>query len=73
LEGEFADEQLGRFLVTTDFTKSNSSGPETMGLLHTSGDGWCGLASLLGSELFTRCLATVGRIGNALIHDLIVE
>jgi hypothetical protein len=58
LERELADEQLGRLLVTTDFTKSDRSRPETMGLLDTSSDGGC-LASLLGSELLTRGLATV--------------
>ena len=57
LEGEFADEQLGRLLVTADFTESDGSRPETMRLLDTSSDG--GFASLLGSELFTRGLATV--------------
>ena len=57
LEGELADEELSRLLVTTDFTESDSSRPETMGLLDTSGDGGC-LASLLGSELLTRGLAT---------------
>jgi hypothetical protein len=39
LERELADEQLGGFLVTTDFTKSHSSGPETMGLLDTTSSG----------------------------------
>ena len=37
LEGEFANEQVGRLLVFTDFTKSDSSGAETMGLLDTTG------------------------------------
>jgi hypothetical protein len=39
LEGEFANEQLGRLLVTTNFTESHSSGPEAMGLLHTTSGG----------------------------------
>jgi hypothetical protein len=39
LEGEFANKQFGRLLVTTNFTKSHSSGPETMGLLHTTSGG----------------------------------
>ena len=39
LEWEFANEQFGRFLVTTNFTKSHGSGPETMGLLHTTSGG----------------------------------
>ena len=36
LEGELADEQLGRLLVTPDFTKGDSTRPETMGLLDTT-------------------------------------
>jgi hypothetical protein len=36
LEGELADEQLGRLLVTPNFTESDGTGPETMGLLHTT-------------------------------------
>ena len=37
LEGEFADQKLGRLLVTTDFTKSDGTWAVTMGLLDTSG------------------------------------
>ena len=36
LEREFTNEKLRRLLVTTDFTKSDSSRPETMRLLHTT-------------------------------------
>ncbi len=36
LEGELADEELGRLLVATNFTEGDGSGPEAMGLLHTS-------------------------------------
>jgi len=36
LEGKLADEQLSRLLVPTNFTESDSSRPEAMGLLHTS-------------------------------------
>jgi len=36
LEGEFANKQFGELLIMTNFTKSHSSGPETMGLLHTT-------------------------------------
>ena len=42
LEGELPDEELGRLLVTTNFTKSDGSGTETVRLLHTTG-GVCGL------------------------------
>ena len=37
LEGELADEELGRLLVPTDLTKSDGTRPETMRLLHTAG------------------------------------
>merc|ERR1712001_651206 len=36
LEGELADQQLSRFLVTTNFTKGNSTRTITMGLLDSS-------------------------------------
>ena len=36
LEGELADEQLGRLLIATDFTKGNGTRPEAMGLLDTA-------------------------------------
>jgi hypothetical protein len=37
LEGQLADQELSRLLVTTDFTKSDRTGAVTMGLLDTSG------------------------------------
>ena len=39
LEGELANEKLSRLLVTTNFTESDSSGPEAMGLLDTTSGG----------------------------------
>ena len=47
LEGELPDEELSALLVTTDFTKSDGTGPVTMGFLDTS---CCrgGFASSLG-------------------------
>lgn len=36
LERQLADKQLRRLLVPTDFTESDSSGPEAMRLLHTT-------------------------------------
>jgi len=59
LEGELSDEELGRLLVTTNLTESDGSWLVSVGLLDTSGR-WCGLASCLGGELLTRCLATGG-------------
>ena len=40
LEGKFADEEFRGLLVATDFTESDSTGPETMRLLYTTS---CGL------------------------------
>jgi len=60
LEGELSDEKLGRLLVSTDFSESDSSGSETMGLLHTSGGDWSGLSSGLGGDLLAWSLATSG-------------
>ena len=39
LEGEFANEKFSGLLVSPDFTESDSSGPEAMRLLHTTGSG----------------------------------
>jgi hypothetical protein len=36
LEWEFANQELSRLLVTTNFTESDGSGPEAMGLLDTT-------------------------------------
>ena len=68
LERKLADEQLGGFLITTNFTESDSSGPETMRLLDTGGDGHGSLASSLGSELLTRGLAT-SRLAGGLLFE----
>ena len=39
LEGQLADEELGRLLVAPDFTEGDGSGPEAVRLLDTSGGG----------------------------------
>ena len=39
LERELADEELRRLLVPTDFTESDGTGPEAMGLLHATSRG----------------------------------
>ena len=36
LEGQLANEQLSRLLVPTNFTESDRSRTESMGLLHTT-------------------------------------
>ena len=51
LEGELSDEELGALLETSDFTESNGSGSEAMGLLDTtSGSGLLG-SLLVGNVL----------------------
>ena len=49
LEGELADEELGRLLVATNLTKSDGTGAVTVGLLDTAGRGGR-LASGLGGD-----------------------
>ena len=46
LEGQLSDEKLGRFLVTSDLSKSNGSWSVSVRLLDASG-GWSRLASSL--------------------------
>ena len=64
LEGQLADEELGGFLVTTDLTESDGSGPVTVGLLHSSGGGGT-LASGLGGQLLAGSLSS-GRLAGSL-------
>ncbi len=72
LEGQLADEELGRLLVATDLTESDGTGAIPVGLLHTSGSGG-GLASGLGGELLTGGLAsggfTSGLLGTSHVYD----
>ena len=65
LEGELADEKLGRLLVSPDLTESDGSWPVTMGLLDTSGGGGR-LTGGLGRQLLPRCLSTSGFTGSLL-------
>jgi hypothetical protein len=59
LERKLADQKLSGLLVTTDFTKSDSTGSVSVRLLDTSSAG-CTLASSLGGELLTGGLTTSG-------------
>ena len=63
LEGELADEELGRLLVATNLTKSDGTGLVAVRLLDASGRGG-GLASRLGGELLAGGLATSGLAGS---------
>ena len=59
LEGQLADEELGRLLVATDLTKSHGTGAVPVGLLHSAG-GRGGLASSLGGQLLAGSLTSRG-------------
>ena len=50
LEGQLADQKLGRLLVAADLTKGDGARSESVWLLHTTG-GWGTLASGLGGQL----------------------
>jgi len=70
LEREFPDEQFSGFLVPSDFTKGDGTGPVPMGLLDSSG-GWGRFTGGLGGQLLTRGLAS-GRLTGGLLgtsHD----
>jgi hypothetical protein len=65
LEGQLADEQLGGFLVPTNFSQGNSTGPVTMRLLHSSGRRRA-LTSSLGGQLLPGGLSS-GRFTGSLL------
>ena len=67
LEGELADEELGRLLVPTNLAEGDSSRAVTVRLLDTTG-GRGRLAGGLSGELLARCLAT-GRLAGGLLKD----
>ena len=64
LEGEFSDEELGRFLVSPDLSEGDGTGPVPVGLLDTTGSGTsrlgCGLSGSLGGELLSGSLSSGG-------------
>ena len=57
LEGELANEQLGRLLVATNFTEGDGTGAEAVRLLDTTGRGRSLSLTRLGSKLLTGGLA----------------
>ncbi len=65
LEGELADQELGRLLITTNLTESDGTRLIAMRLLDTTGR-WCALAGGLGSQLLAGSLATSGLTGSLL-------
>jgi len=66
LEGQLADQELSRLLVTPDLTKSDGTGAEPVGLLDTTCRVHSGLPGGLGGELFTRSLSSGGFAGGLL-------
>ena len=65
LEGQFADEELGRLLVPPNLPQSHGSGPVPVGLLHSS----CGRSRLtgsLGGQLLAGSLSSGGLTGGLL-------
>jgi hypothetical protein len=65
LEGELADQKLGRLLITTDLTEGDGTRLVTVRLLDTAGRRGA-LAGSLRGELLTRGLAT-GRLAGSLL------
>ena len=59
LERELSDEELGRLLVSTDFTERDGARTVPVWLLDAAG-GWRGLSCGLGGELLSRGLASGG-------------
>lgn len=59
LERQLPDEQLGRFLVTTNLSESHGAGPVAVRFLHPSGRGRA-FPGRLGGQLFAGGFATRG-------------
>jgi len=66
LEGQLPDQEIGRLLVLPDFTESDGTRAETMGLLDTTSGSGCALPGGLGGELLTRSLSS-GRLASGLL------
>lgn len=65
LERQFADQQFGALLVTTDLTESDRTGTVTMGFLDTAGCR-CALPGGFGGQLFPGSLSS-GRLTGGLL------
>jgi len=65
LEGKFADQQLRRLLVPSDFSESDGPGPVTMRFLDAAGGGRA-LPGGLGGQLFPRSFSS-GRLASRLL------
>ncbi|KAF4355823.1 hypothetical protein G4B88_024993 [Cannabis sativa] len=67
LERKLSDQKLSALLVLSDLPKGNSSGPETMWLLHSSGGG-SRLPCCLGRQLLPWSLSSGGLSCCLLVH-----
>ena len=65
LEGQLSDEKLGRFLVSSDLSKSDGARSVSVWLLDASGR-WGRLSSGLGGELLSRSFSS-GRFSGGLL------
>lgn len=66
LEGQLANQELGGLLVTPNFTESDGTGAESVGLLDTTSGVHSGFPGGLGGELLTRGLPS-GRLAGGLL------
>jgi len=68
LEGKLSDQKLGGLLVSPDLSKSDGTGPVSVGLFDTSttGSGRGGLPGGLGGELLPRSFTSGGFSGGLL-------
>ena len=65
LEGEFPQQELGRLLVSTDFSEGHCSWPVSVRFLDSSGGGGA-LTGGLGCQLLSGCLSSGGFTGGLL-------
>jgi len=65
LEGQLADQELGRLLVAPDLTEGHGTRPVPVGLLHASGGGGR-LPGSLGGQLLPGSLSSGGLTGSLL-------
>ena len=65
LEGQLADEEVGRLLIPTDLSEGNSSGMVTVGLLDATGVRG-GLAGSINGKLLVRSFSS-GRFAGGLL------
>jgi len=72
LEGELADEELGRLLEATDLSEGDRAGLEAVSALDARGAGSLALSGLIGNRL-ARVLGTSGLAGRMLGASHIID